>query len=175
MYCFYWSRHIYKSNDLLFQVIMNLMYQRPRYDLSAEYFIKIYRAESVIMRQHINLIKSILDKQVIIVAMYVLWSFVPHRSGFEYRQGLWIISCEEAIQVAYGMLVVLLRCPFVPEIIHVRTPQPVKLESPHVTCTVLVCHSTQSNKQNNVLWYKYIITYGVNNLGWLWCLLSKFL
>ncbi|XP_053377209.1 uncharacterized protein LOC123529723 isoform X3 [Mercenaria mercenaria] len=48
----------------LAQVILNLMYQRPRFDLSADYFIKIYRAESVIMRQHINLIKSILDKQI---------------------------------------------------------------------------------------------------------------
>jgi hypothetical protein len=83
-------RCIYNSNDLLFQVIMNLMYQRPRYDLSAEYFIKIYRAESVIMRQHINLIKSILDKQVIIVAMYVLLSFAL-ANGFESQQGLWIL------------------------------------------------------------------------------------
>jgi hypothetical protein len=42
----------------------------------------------------------------------------PHRCGFESRQGLWILSCEEAIQLAYGTSVVLLRCPFVPEIMH---------------------------------------------------------
>jgi hypothetical protein len=24
----------------------------------------------------------------------------PHRYGFEYRQGLWILSCKEAIQLA---------------------------------------------------------------------------
>jgi hypothetical protein len=44
----------------------------------------------------------------------------PHHCGFESRQGLWILSCEEAIQLAYGTSVVLLRCPFVPEIIHGR-------------------------------------------------------
>jgi hypothetical protein len=46
-----------------------------------------------------------------------------HRCGFEYRHGLWILSCEEAIQLANGTLVVLLRCPFVPEIMHGRTPE----------------------------------------------------
>jgi hypothetical protein len=37
--------------------------------------------------------------------------------------GLWILSCKEAIQLAYGTSVVLLRCPFVPEIIHRRAPE----------------------------------------------------
>jgi hypothetical protein len=32
-------------------------------------------------------------------------------------------SCEEAIQLAYGTSVVLLRCPFVPEIMHGRAPE----------------------------------------------------
>jgi hypothetical protein len=40
----------------------------------------------------------------------------PHRCGFESRQGLWILLCEEAIKLAYGTSVVLLRCQFVPEI-----------------------------------------------------------
>ena len=35
--------------------------------------------------------------------------------GFESRQGLWILSCEEAVQLAYGTSVVLLMCPLVPE------------------------------------------------------------
>jgi hypothetical protein len=48
---------------------------------------------------------------------------VPHRCGFESRQGLWILSCEEAIQPAYGTSVILLRCPFVPEIMHRRAPE----------------------------------------------------
>jgi hypothetical protein len=41
----------------------------------------------------------------------------PHSCGFESRQGLWILSYEEAIQlhVAYETLVVLCRCPFVLE------------------------------------------------------------
>ncbi|KAH3820990.1 hypothetical protein DPMN_122743, partial [Dreissena polymorpha] len=45
-------------------VIINLMYQRPRFDLTADYFVKIYRAECVILRQHTNLVKGILDKQI---------------------------------------------------------------------------------------------------------------
>jgi hypothetical protein len=48
---------------------------------------------------------------------------VPHRCGIESRHGLWILSCEEAIQLAYGTSVVLLRCPFVPEIMHGRAPE----------------------------------------------------
>jgi hypothetical protein len=47
----------------------------------------------------------------------------PHRCGFEFRQGLWIISCEEAIQLAYGTSVVLLRCSFVPQIMHGGAPE----------------------------------------------------
>jgi hypothetical protein len=47
----------------------------------------------------------------------------PHRCGFESRQGLWILSCEEATQLAYGTSVVLLRCPFVPEIMHGGSPE----------------------------------------------------
>jgi hypothetical protein len=51
-------------------------------------------------------------------------SLVPHRCGFESRQGLLIVSCEEAaIQLDYGTSVVLLRCPFVHEIMHVRAPR----------------------------------------------------
>jgi hypothetical protein len=46
-----------------------------------------------------------------------------YRCGFESRQGLWIISCEEAIQLAYVTSVVLLRCLFVPEIMHGRAPE----------------------------------------------------
>jgi hypothetical protein len=40
----------------------------------------------------------------------------PHHCVFESHKGLWILSCEEAFQLAYGTLVVLLRCLFVPEI-----------------------------------------------------------
>ena len=45
------------------------------------------------------------------------------RSGFEYRQGLWILSCEEAIRLTYGTSVVLLRCPLMPEIMHGWAPE----------------------------------------------------
>jgi hypothetical protein len=47
----------------------------------------------------------------------------PHHCGFESRQGHWILSCEEAIELAYGTSVVLFRCPFVPEIIHGGAPE----------------------------------------------------
>ena len=46
------------------QIMVNVMHARPRYDFSADYFVKIYRAECVNLRLHCNLIKSILDKQV---------------------------------------------------------------------------------------------------------------
>jgi hypothetical protein len=46
--------------------------------------------------------------------------FAPHHCGFQSWQGLWILSCEEAIQLAYGASVVLLSCPFVPEIMQGR-------------------------------------------------------
>ena len=37
-----------------------------------------------------------------------LESLAPHRCGFESRQEVWILSCDEAIQLAYGTSVVLL-------------------------------------------------------------------
>jgi hypothetical protein len=40
----------------------------------------------------------------------------PQRCRFESHQIHWILSCEEAIQLAYGTSVVLLMCPVVPEI-----------------------------------------------------------
>jgi hypothetical protein len=47
----------------------------------------------------------------------------PHLCGFESQKGLWNLSCEKAIQQAYGTSVVLLRCPFVPEIINGRASE----------------------------------------------------
>jgi hypothetical protein len=73
----------------------------------------------------------------------------PHHCGFESRLGLWILSCEEAIQLAYRTSVVLLGYPFV----HCTwnnsrkgtrgLPPPVKLERRHMTSTVLVWRQTQ--------------------------------
>ena len=53
-----------------------------------------------------------------VVRVVDLESVAPHCCGFESRQGLWILSREEAIQLAYGTLLVLLGCPLVPEIMH---------------------------------------------------------
>jgi hypothetical protein len=58
-----------------------------------------------------------------VVKVVDLKPLAPHHCGFESPQGLWILSCEEAIQLAYGTLVVLLRCPFVPEIMNRRAPE----------------------------------------------------
>jgi hypothetical protein len=71
----------------------------------------------------------------------------PHRCGFESQQGVWILSCEEAIQLAYGTSLVLLRCLFVPEIMHGRASSS-KAGNRHMTYTVSVSHKTQSNKTN---------------------------
>jgi hypothetical protein len=43
--------------------------------------------------------------------------------GSNLDRKIWILSCEEAIQLAYEMSVVLLRCPIVPEIMHGRAPE----------------------------------------------------
>ena len=53
-----------------------------------------------------------------VVTVVDLESLAPHRCGFETLQGFWNLSCKEAIQLAYGTSVVLLRRPLVPEIMH---------------------------------------------------------
>jgi hypothetical protein len=49
-------------------------------------------------------------------------TLAPHRCGFKSQQGLWILTCVEASQLAYGTSVVLLRCSFMPEIMYGRAP-----------------------------------------------------
>jgi hypothetical protein len=49
--------------------------------------------------------------------------FAPYNCGFESLKGIWILSFEEAIQLAYRMSEILLRFPFVPEIIYGRAPE----------------------------------------------------
>ena len=46
-----------------------------------------------------------------------LESHAPFHCGFESLQGPGV-GCEEAIQLAYRMSVILLRCPLVPEIMY---------------------------------------------------------
>jgi hypothetical protein len=46
-----------------------------------------------------------------------------HHCGFKSQRWFWILSCGEAIKLAYRKLVVLLRCPFRSEIIHGRVPE----------------------------------------------------
>ena len=65
---------IFKVFFLIFQIMVNVMHARPRYDFSADYFVKIYRAECVCLRLHCNLIKSILDKQVCTDFAWNIWN-----------------------------------------------------------------------------------------------------
>lgn len=48
----------------LAQVIINIIDQKPRFDLTSNYFVKTYRAECSLLRLHTGLVKSILDKQI---------------------------------------------------------------------------------------------------------------
>ena len=64
--------HVFNREEKrsLAQVIMNLMYKRPRFDFEDSYFIKALRAEAVIMRQMTMLVKNIMDRQVWGVSKY---------------------------------------------------------------------------------------------------------
>ncbi|KAK3588936.1 hypothetical protein CHS0354_023696 [Potamilus streckersoni] len=58
--------HVFDRDEKrkLAQVITNIIYKRPQFDLRSNYFIKMYRTECVVLHLHTNLIKSILDKQI---------------------------------------------------------------------------------------------------------------
>jgi hypothetical protein len=67
--------------------------------------------------------------------------FAPHCFEFKSLQGIRILSCEEAIQLAYETMVVLLKIPLDPARKGTQgLPPPVKLEKEHniVAYTVLV-------------------------------------
>ena len=52
-----------------------------------------------------------------------LESLTSQGCEFESHQGLWILSCEEAFQLAYRTSVVLLRCSLLPEIMPKGAPK----------------------------------------------------
>jgi hypothetical protein len=58
-----------------------------------------------------------------VVKVVDLKPFPLNAVGFESRQKLGILSYEEAVRLAYGTSVVLLKCPFVPEIMHARASE----------------------------------------------------
>jgi hypothetical protein len=58
-----------------------------------------------------------------VVKVFDFKPFAPHRCGFKSQQGLLILPCEEAIQLAYGMFVVLLGCLFMPKMMHRRASE----------------------------------------------------
>ncbi|XP_059153793.1 uncharacterized protein LOC131939486 [Physella acuta] len=65
--CYYEAyQHVVDRDEKrrLAQVITNLIHQKPRYDLEADYFVRMYRAECSVLRQHAALVKAVLDKQI---------------------------------------------------------------------------------------------------------------
>jgi hypothetical protein len=70
-----------------------------------------------------------------------------HRCEFEFGKALRILSFEEAIQLAYGTSVVLLRCLCLPDLIHRGLPPPVKLGIHHDLYSVIATlYLTKENK-----------------------------
>ncbi|KAL5014657.1 hypothetical protein ScPMuIL_008927 [Solemya velum] len=59
-------QHVFDRDErrALAQLITDIMFKRPRFDTDSNYFIKMYRAECVILRQKANLIRTILDRQI---------------------------------------------------------------------------------------------------------------
>ncbi|XP_048579860.1 uncharacterized protein LOC5511107 isoform X2 [Nematostella vectensis] len=59
-------QHVFDASEKknLAQVMTNVVSMRPRFDFTADYFVRIYRAECVNLRLHCNLIKGVLDKQI---------------------------------------------------------------------------------------------------------------
>jgi hypothetical protein len=79
-----------------------------------------------------------------------LRSLTSNRCRLESRQGLWILSCEETIQLAYGTSVVLLMCPFVPEIMHGRAHEVFLHQwSLNVAIWPIMCRCDVKPKQTN--------------------------
>jgi hypothetical protein len=79
-------------------------------------------------------------------------SLASHRFDFEFHRNFWILSCEEVIQLAYGMLVVILRYPFLLEILFGKAPSyspSVKLECRYMTRLLCWCDVKKTNSQSS--------------------------
>ena len=59
-------QHVFDRDERrsLAQVITNIVYRRPRFDFSADYFVRCYQLECYCLRLQVELIKSILATQV---------------------------------------------------------------------------------------------------------------
>uniref|UniRef100_UPI00398EB9BA uncharacterized protein isoform X2 n=1 Tax=Pristiophorus japonicus TaxID=55135 RepID=UPI00398EB9BA len=69
----------------LAQVITDIMHKRPRFNLSNEYFVKVYQAECTCLKLHLQLITDILNKQIDDQREYVqrIW-----RNGGQVEMGI---------------------------------------------------------------------------------------
>ncbi|XP_072266301.1 uncharacterized protein [Pyxicephalus adspersus] len=52
-----------EERTALAQVITDIMYQRPRFDIGSKYFLEAYRDECQCLRLHLELVRSILNNQ----------------------------------------------------------------------------------------------------------------
>ncbi|XP_069744221.1 uncharacterized protein [Narcine bancroftii] len=59
-------QHVFDVEErfALAQVITDIMHQRPRFNLSNEYFVSTYQAECTCLKLHLQMMRSILNKQV---------------------------------------------------------------------------------------------------------------
>ncbi|XP_059838957.1 uncharacterized protein si:ch73-242m19.1 isoform X2 [Hypanus sabinus] len=59
-------QHVFDVEDrfALAQVITDIMYQRPRFNLSNEYFVQTYQAECTCLKLQLQLIRDMLNKQI---------------------------------------------------------------------------------------------------------------
>lgn len=59
-------QHVFDRTERqgLAQIMYSIMKQRPRFDFSADYFLKTYRLESVCLRMQASLVKNVMDSQV---------------------------------------------------------------------------------------------------------------
>jgi hypothetical protein len=83
-------------------------------------------------------------------------SLAPHRCGSESQQGLWILSCEEAIQLAYGSRWFYSGASSCLKYARKATwglPPPVKLESRDMTYTVSMWRKTQKQNLGSTTFY----------------------
>ncbi|XP_038054173.1 uncharacterized protein LOC119726519 isoform X2 [Patiria miniata] len=103
-------QHVFDMHEKrsLAQVITNIAYQRPRFDLKADYFVRTYRAECRCLRLHCALIKSVLDQQISDQREYiqkVCRDGEQHQTGMPFRiipkQPVSINISRSALQYVY--------------------------------------------------------------------------
>lgn len=55
----------------LAQVITNIACQRPRFDFTADYFVRSYQLECICIRHHTDLVRNVLATQACVMWRYL--------------------------------------------------------------------------------------------------------